>query len=176
MDLTHLHLILNHVPVIGVIFGFLILSYAMMKKNQDLIQVSLAIFVTTALVAVAVYFTGEPAEETVEHLAGVTESSIERHEEAALFALLGASALGIIALGGLLAFKWLKAKTKMLAAIALVGSLIVSGLMAWTATLGGQIRHSEIRSAAASSYENTSKEAQKNAERNDEHKREKDER
>ena len=33
----------------------------------------------------------------------------------------------------------------MLGVFVLVASLIVSGLMAWTANLGGQIRHTEIR-------------------------------
>ena len=28
MDWTHIHLLLNHVPVLGVIFGFLLLAYA----------------------------------------------------------------------------------------------------------------------------------------------------
>jgi len=31
----------------------------------------------------------------------------------------------------------------------LAASLIVSGLMAWTANVGGQIRHTEIRSNAS---------------------------
>lgn len=55
MDLTHAHLILNHVPVIGIAFGFLLLSYAVLKKNQDLQKVSLFILVVTGLVSVAVY-------------------------------------------------------------------------------------------------------------------------
>ncbi len=149
MDWTHIHLLLNHVPVLGVIFGFLLLAYAFIKKDRGLQQVSLSVFVITALLSVAVYLTGEPAEETVEHLPGVSEMSIERHEEAALIAMVGAAALGAIALGGILASRWSKAIAKTLVAVALLGSLIVSGMMAWTANLGGQIRHSEIRSATS---------------------------
>ena len=98
-----------------------------------------------------------PAEETVEHLAGVSEAIIEQHEGAALTALIGATLLGAVSLGGLLAFRRSKTVAKTLVTVALFGSLVVSGLMAWTANLGGQIRHSEIRAAAATLNEDTKK-------------------
>jgi hypothetical protein len=145
------------VPVIGIGLGFLLLAYAVLRKNLDLQKVSLFLLVITGLVAVAVYLTGEPAEETVEHLAGVSEAIIEKHEEAALVALIGATVLGAVSLGGLLAFRRSKAVAKTLVTVALFGSLIASGLMAWTANLGGQIRHSEIRAAAATLNEDTKK-------------------
>lgn len=168
MDLTHIHLLLNHVPVLGVIFGFLLLAYALIKKSRDLRQASLSIFVFTGLISVVVYLTGEPAEETVEHLAGVSETMIESHEEAALLAMVGATSLGAIALGGLLASRWSKAIAKPLVAAALLGSLIVSGLLAWTANLGGQIRHSEIRSAPSQVNEKSTKDDQNNRRSDDE--------
>lgn len=174
MDWTHIHLLLNHAPVLGVIFGFLLLAYALIKKNQDLRQVSLSIFVITGLLSVAVYLTGEPAEETVEHLAGVSETIIESHEEAALVAMVGATSLGAIALGGLLASRWSRAIAKTVAAVALFGSLIVSGMMAWTANLGGQIRHSEIRSATSQMNEKSTNDAQKNRQSDDEREKRED--
>ena len=174
MDWTHIHLLLNHVPVLGVIFGFLILAYALIKKNQDLRQFSLSIFVITGLLSVAVYLTGEPAEETVEHLAGVSETMIESHEEAALVAMVGATSLGAIALGGLLTSRWSRAIAKTLVALALLGSLMVSGMMAWTANLGGQIRHSEIRSATSQMNEKSTDDAQKNRQPHEREKKEDD--
>ncbi|MCI0564610.1 MAG: hypothetical protein MN733_39585, partial [Nitrososphaera sp.] len=68
MNLAHVHLLLNHFPVIGTVFGFLFLAYAMAKKSEELKKVSLGIFVLIALIALPVYFTGEPAEEVVKHL------------------------------------------------------------------------------------------------------------
>jgi hypothetical protein len=44
------------------------------------------------LIALPVYFTGEPADELVENLPGVAESLIDKHKYAALFALLMAGA------------------------------------------------------------------------------------
>jgi hypothetical protein len=84
MNWAHIHLSLNHLPVVGIIFGVLLLLLALLRKSEELKRVSLGVFVLTALLALPVYFTGEPAEEVVEHVPGVAESLIGRHENAAV--------------------------------------------------------------------------------------------
>ncbi len=145
MNWAHVHLALSHLPVIGAIFGVLLLLLALLRKSEELKRVSLGVFVITALLALPVYFTGEPAEEVVEHLPGVAESLIERHENAALFALLMAGGAGVVALAGLILFRRAEKLPGWIVAATLVLSLATSGLMGWTANLGGQIRHTEIR-------------------------------
>jgi uncharacterized membrane protein len=145
MNWVHVHLALSHLPVIGTIFGVLLLLLALIRKSEELKRVSLGVFVFTALLALPVYFTGEPAEEVVEHLPGVAESLIERHQNAALFALLMAGVTGIVALTGLILFRRAEKMPGRVVAAALVLSLATSGLMVWTANLGGEIRHTEIR-------------------------------
>src|SRR5262245_14675273 len=102
-------------------------------------------FVFTALLALPVYFTGEPAAEVVEHLHGVEESLIEEHEDAALFALLMARATGVVALAGLILFRRAERLPGRIVGAVLVLSLATGGLMGWTANCGGRIRHTEIR-------------------------------
>ena len=80
-------------------------------------------------------------EEMVEHLSGFSENLVEQHEEAALIATIGLSLLGIAALVGL----FYRGVRRWYPKAVLLGALLVSGLMAWTANLGGQIRHTEIR-------------------------------
>ena len=145
MNWAHVHLMLTHLPVIGTIFGVLLLLLALLKKSEELKRVSLGIFVLTALLALPVYFTGEPAEKVVEHLPGVAEPMIERHEDAALFALLTAGGAGVVALAGLILFRRAEKLPGWIVAATLVLSLATSGLMGWMANLGGQIRHTEIR-------------------------------
>ena len=99
MNWAHIHLLLNHLPVIGTIFGVLRLLFAWLRKSEELKRVSLGVFVLTALLALPVYFTGEPAEKVVERLPVVAEPLIERHENAALFALLTAGGAGIVECG-----------------------------------------------------------------------------
>jgi uncharacterized membrane protein len=142
---AHLHLMLNHVPVLGTAFGLALIGWAFMRRSEELKKVSLGVFIVVALLAIPAYLTGEPAEELVKNLPGVSKASIEQHEEAAQAAFAGVLIVGIAALGGLIFFRHGKPVPNWLAAIVVVLSLIVIALMARTANLGGLIRHTEIR-------------------------------
>jgi uncharacterized membrane protein len=168
MNWAHVHLALSHLPVIGAIFGLLLLLLALLRKSEELKRVSLGVFVITALLALPVYFTGEPAEEMIEHLPGVAEPLIERHENAALFALLMAGVTGIVALIGLILFRRAETLPIWVVGAALVLSLATSGLMGWTANLGGEIRHTEIRAGFTAPAE-TETEGKQKKEKEEDH-------
>jgi uncharacterized membrane protein len=106
--------------------------------------------IISSLGAGIAYLTGEPAEESVEHLQGVSENMIHEHEEFALFALIGLIITGVLALIGLYMTIKRSARTRTIAQITLLVSLVSFGLVAWTGYLGGQIRHTEINAAATS--------------------------
>ena len=149
MDLTHLHLILNHLPVVGVIFGFLILLWGVLRGYEEVKNVGLLVLVFTAAAAVPVYLTGEPAEEAVENLPGVAEQLIELHEDSALISLILAIVTGALALAALLSKRFSIAALARFSTIAvLLLSFVTGAFMARTANLGGQIRHTEIRQGA----------------------------
>jgi uncharacterized membrane protein len=145
MNPAHVHLLLNHIPVIGIFFGLLLLVVGMAKKSEDLKKMSFVIFVLVALIAIPTYLTGAPAEEIVEHLPGVSEEMIEEHEEAALTSLVAMEVLGVIALAGFFLFRRPRSAPRWFTTALFVLSIIVGGSMAWTANLGGQIRHTETR-------------------------------
>lgn len=148
MSVVHLHLLLNHVPVIGMFFVAFILGVAIWRGNDGMAKLALATLAGIGAIAAVVYFTGEPAEEAVEHLAGVGESMIHEHEEAAEIAFIGSSLAGLFAVALLL---WSRTRplARSLWTITLLGVLAVAGLMARTASLGGQIRHTEISSGTS---------------------------
>ena len=145
MNPSHLHLMLNHIPVVGMPFGLALVSLAFLRKSEELKRISLGFITIIALLAIPVYLTGEPAEELVENLPGVSKSSIEQHEEAAQVAFAGVLVVGVVALGGLIFSRRRKLVPNWLSVIVLVLSLIVFALMARTANLGGLIQHAEIR-------------------------------
>jgi uncharacterized membrane protein len=147
MSILHLHLLLNHIPVVGALFALLLFGVALRLRETVSTRFALAFTAALAVAAVAVYFTGGAAEETVEKLAGVTERSIDRHEEAAELTTIAMSILGGLSLIALFVFRT-KKPPRWVALAGLVGTVVVSGLMAWTANLGGQIRHTEIQSAS----------------------------
>src|SRR6478609_3961062 len=121
MSLVHLHLLLNHIPVIGTLIALLLFATALLLRETVSTKFALAFTAGVAAIAVVVYFTGAPAEEAVEKLAGVTERSIERHEEAAELATIAIGGLGALCLIALVAFR-AKRAPRWVAFAGLVGS------------------------------------------------------
>jgi hypothetical protein len=148
MSAVHLHLLLSHVPVLGAVFGLLLLAYGTLRGKDQVVRVSLGTLAIVGLAGLAVYLTGEPAEGIVEELPGISEAILERHEEAALFATIGGGVVALVALAGLVLHRARPVGPRF-AAATLVMTLGLVGGMAWTANLGGQIRHSEIRAGAS---------------------------
>jgi uncharacterized membrane protein len=145
---AHVHLLMNHLPIIGTAFGLLLLAAGIIRRSDDLKKAGLTTFALAAIITLPVYLTGEPAEEIVEGLPGVSEAIVEEHEDAALIASIACGVLGALAAFGLVR-SWRKQVPAWIATSALALSLIVSGLMMWTGSLGGQIRHTEVRGGAA---------------------------
>ena len=146
MNAAHLHLMLNHLPVLGTAFGLGLLAWAQWKRNDELRRVSLGVLVLVTLLAVPAYLTGEPAEDLVENLPGVSIVLIKQHEAAAQLAFTAQLVLGVGSLGGFIAFRRGRTIPNWFAGAMLALALVVAGLMARTANFGGEVRHPEIRS------------------------------
>lgn len=149
MSPVHIHLLLNHVPVIGTLVAIALLAWALLRRNPALTRASLGMFVVFALAGIVVYLTGEPAEHLVEDLPGVSHDAIEAHEEAAFLATALLGGLGALALGGLVALRRAPSVPRGFAILTLGFSLLPATAMGWTANLGGKIRHTEIAAPAA---------------------------
>ncbi len=149
MDATHLHLLLNHFPIIGTVLGAGVMAYGYLTSSDQVKKSALWTWFLMALVAIPVFLTGEPAEESIEGIAGVSEGLIEEHEEAATVAIWLMEALGLLSLVTLVLGKTKESLSKPLVLVSTLLGLVVFGAMARTGYLGGQIRHSEIRSGAA---------------------------
>jgi hypothetical protein len=143
MNAAHLHLMVNHAPLMGVLFALPLLSWAIYRQSLELVRFALVTFAGIAVAALVVYVTGEPAEHVVEQLSGVTEASVEAHEAAAVVSLALSAALGILGVFGLWRLRAAARIPRWLAVSAVAGALTVGVSMAWTANLGGQIRHQE---------------------------------
>ena len=150
MNAAHLHLLVNHLPVIGALFAMFLLAWAALRRNSELTRAGLGLFVVAALAGLAAYYTGEPAEDLVERLPGVTKAVIHQHEETAELATILLAGYGAFALGALVYF-WKRTKNipRGFIVAALLLGLIPAGAMALTANQGGEIRHTEIRPASA---------------------------
>ncbi|MCB0714303.1 MAG: hypothetical protein KDD67_18400 [Ignavibacteriae bacterium] len=150
MSAVHFHIVFTHAVVVMTILGVLILAWSLLRKNHDIRTLGLVVILAGGLFAIPVYLTGEPAEEVVEEVAGVTHDVIHEHEESAELTFIGLEILAAAALLTLLITARRKSTGQGAAIAVLVLGIIVSVLVARTANLGGQVRHSEIQSGATS--------------------------
>lgn len=148
MDAVHLHLLSNHVPIIGAFLGAVVLVVGMIRKSPPTLAAAYWVFIIAAVVGLAAYFSGEGAEEAVEHLPGVSHDIIEAHEDIAKFTLIAMGLLGGLSIFGLLRSKNHFDNIKTLATVILLVAIASFGVGVYTGLTGGQIRHTEVRSSA----------------------------
>jgi uncharacterized membrane protein len=135
------------VPVILSIVSLTVLVVAMIKKNDVLTKTAYYLLFFAGVFAVPVFFTGEGAEEVVEHLPGVSESIIEMHEDLGKMAFGSISVTAIVSLAGILFYTKSELR-RFITSLVLFLALATSGIMIVTAHLGGQVRHTEMRSGS----------------------------
>ena len=150
MNWAHVHLMLNHIPVVGIGFAVLLLAVSIARRSYELNTVALVFVILVSLWAIPAYLTGEPAEEVVEDMPGISEELIEEHEEQAEIAFIIVEVAGGLALITLIARRYSDKLGQKLVILTLLVLIISGGLIGWTANLGGKIHHEEIRSGTSS--------------------------
>lgn len=145
MSIPHVHIMLNHIPVIGVVFCSLFFIISVILKNLQFQRISMVLLLLVALSAIPVFITGEPTEEVIENIPTVSEQYVEEHEESALVSLIVMEILGGLSLLGLILSRRRNSLNGFVKNGVIIVSLAASLLFAYTAYLGGHIRHTEIR-------------------------------
>lgn len=148
MDATNLHLLLNHFPILGTLFGLCLLTYGLISKSNALESASLVALIVISLLTIPAFLTGGEAEEAIEHLPGVSELYIEEHEELAEVALWLMIATGALALLTLIISYAKKNTNIVLKLLVVVIAAATFGTMVAVGNHGGKIRHSELRGEA----------------------------
>lgn len=147
MNPAHLHLLLNHFPTIGTVIGLGLLLLSLVRKNDHLKRASLEVFFLIALVSLPAYLSGNAALEAIEGRPDVSDAFVAAHQDAAVLALVFMEMTGLVAWFGLWHFRRTARPAGWNLLAALILSVVTLALMARTATLGGEIRHEEIRVA-----------------------------
>ena len=145
MNDAHLHLVVNHFPIIGTIFGFGILVTGLVLKNKTIINTAYILFIAAAVFALASMATGEGAEEMVEDFPSVGKRIIHEHEEKKKKIAVVLYVLGAISILGLVLNIKNHSKAKLITIVALAISVVAVILGKETGTTGGEVRHTEIR-------------------------------
>lgn len=139
--MAYLHLVSNHFPILGSLFGILLLVVALLKPNLNTTFSAYIILVISGIGGIVAYFTGEPAEESIEHVRGISHKVIHIHEEMAENSLFFIFLLTATAIIGLWAERAKWESSKKIELFALVVGIVAFILFAFTGYLGGHIRH-----------------------------------
>jgi len=148
MELSDLHLWVNHFPLFAFFFG--VALYFFSRKSADLKKAGLWLIAVGGISCAPAFLSGEPAEEKVERLPGIQHSLIEEHEEWGERAAWAGGISGALALVALLLPLRNREKAGKIAAILGILSFLI---LAITAQHGGEIRRQDSGSGKQTDLE-----------------------
>ncbi len=141
---AHLHLILNHFPIIGTAFVILAAGYGVITNNDSIKKFSMVMLVLIGLITIPVFISGGNAEGVVKGLEGISEDQIDAHEDFARVSMIAMEITAGISLIGLFLFRGPKNVPVWYGIILLVLLIAVNLMMIYTGHLGGRISHLEL--------------------------------
>ena len=144
MNPTHLHLIVTHLPIYGAILGAVVRFFGILSRSGSTCKAAYVVLLIAAVGGVVAYLSGEPAEETVEHIAGINKDLIEEHEESAELTLVLTSIMGLSSIAGLFFSTKSSKFIRSLHFFILIISIACFAAAARTGFLGGKIRQTEV--------------------------------
>lgn len=145
MNEAHIHMLVNHFPIIGLFFGLGVLLFGVVKKNLTLKSTAYVMLIICVIFGQLAMMTGDKAEHFVEDLPGFTHKIIHEHEEAAEAFMIPMYILGLVSIVGLYAQSKKLSFEKWISYLALVLGVVCIFLSKNAGTTGGEIRHTEIR-------------------------------
>lgn len=144
MNPAQVHLMVVHVPVVGLLGVAILLAAGNLLRNGSLLHAGYVFLLLSTLCAGAAYLSGPGAWESIREGLDPLADQVETH------AVLGRGLLVGLVLASLLAFNAVLQVLQGLKTprwqhlLILASVLALSGLGAWTAHSGGSIRHPEL--------------------------------
>jgi uncharacterized membrane protein len=148
-NLSHLHLLINHFPTVGLIIAFLLLVVSIVSgsdpaSDNTMKPTALGVLFGIAVITLPVFTTGLAAEGAIEKLPGISQAAMNAHEDSALLAFIVLEAAGLAAWLGLWRWRRTRRVPPSLTFATFVLAALSLGLMTVAANIGGAIRHPEI--------------------------------
>ena len=142
----YVHVLLNPLPVYGLLVSWLALIAALISKSRRALIVTLLLIFITSISAWPVYAFGKQGYDRV--LAMTDDDGhawLDDHEERAekvIYILYALAALSVAAI--IVPLRWPKASVPLAIAVVLLGAVAL-GSGCYIASAGGKIRHREFR-------------------------------
>jgi len=146
VNLTHLHLLLNHVPTVGAVVALGLLLLALIRRDEPLQRAGLEVLFVIAVLTLPVYMSGVAAYQTLRTTQPeISDDAMRVHQDAALDGFTVMEFAGFIAWVALWQSRRRGRAARGLVPAVTLLSIVALVLMARAANLGGEIRHPEIR-------------------------------
>ena len=148
-NLAHFHLVLNHVPTIGVVIALGLLMVGYTRRDDSLKHIGLEVLFLIAVATVPVYMTGVAAYQTLRKVPEVSDIAIRVHQDIALIGFTITELAGFV--GWVALWQWRRHGRAARGLVPATVLLVIAALaaMGGTANLGGEIRHPEILAGGA---------------------------
>jgi hypothetical protein len=145
VNLAHLHLLLNHVPTVGSVVALGLLLLAFVRRDEPLKHAGLEVLFVIAVLTLPVYMSGVAAHQQLRNQPELSDDAMRVHHDAALAGFTVTEFAGFVAWVALWQAKRCGRAARGLVPAATLLSIVALVLMGRAATLGGEIRHPEIR-------------------------------
>ena len=140
---AHWHLLFNHWPILGPMLALLVLTYGLARRLPAVVTLSYWLLLLMAVATVATVQAGQAAQDNLKQLGLLDKTVVHKHIQFAHRAALVIYGTAGLALLGL-AWPWAR-RARYWPALVLAATVLTSGLMAYVGSLGGLVRHTELR-------------------------------
>jgi uncharacterized membrane protein len=155
MEASHIHVLINHVPLLGTLFGIILFISGLIFKNKSFEKAGLLTFIVVGLATIATYFSGGMAVGAIKKIAGTSRDAIHEHREmaeTALYLMLGLMLASLTVM--VVQWRSKNRKTGTMKGIVLVLALITFVFMSLVNNLGGKVRRPELRDEVTKNEKN----------------------
>lgn len=145
---SHVHMILNHFPTVGVTLTLVLFVAALLMNNDGMKRAGLVLFAIFGVLGAPTYVSGAAAMWAMKDFTqygAISQAAINAHRDMALLSLFGLGFTGVTAYFELWRYRYLKRFSNTMLYLVLTFAVITFGFMAETGHRGGQINHPEIR-------------------------------
>jgi hypothetical protein len=154
VTLSHLHLILNHVPTVGSAVALGLLLLALLRRNEHLKIAGLEVLFLIAVLTLPVYITGVGAQRELRgRQAAVSDTAIREHQDVAIASFAVTEIAGFVAWLALWQLRRAGRTAPGLVPAVIVLLVLALAVSGRAANIGGEIRHPEMLTASTAPEE-----------------------
>jgi uncharacterized membrane protein len=144
---VQIHLILNHVPLVGLVFGLIFSVSGMKRSSPQAYLAGLRIFLGIGVINILIVLSGLRSADLLSGASWIDATAVAQHRRVGIMTL--ALLLGLSAFSGTILFRLNRGfahPSRQVQTTILIIAIVGFGMVLWTSSLGGKLRHTELKS------------------------------